>query len=89
MKVHTLPLLVISAWSAGIQAELGERKLMKYTQNPHPSLSRRAGEGKIRLKIPSPIPMGEGEGDGEGNFIVVGERRLMKHFVEVEEDSQC
>jgi hypothetical protein len=38
-------------------------------------------------KIPSAIPMGEDE--GEGNFIVVDELRLMKHFVEIEEDSQC
>jgi len=65
--------------------------LMKYTQNPHlPSPAKRArakkrNGSKNSLAHSDVIPMGE----GEGNFIVVGERRFTKRFVEIEEDSQC
>ena len=52
---------------------------------PHPTLSRKAGEGEKERelievdRIPSPIPMGEGQ--GEGNFIAVGERKSIEQFV--------
>ncbi len=50
-----------------------ENRVLGSTQNPHPTLSRKAGEDKKRetvRKIPSHIVIGERE--DEGDFIACG-----------------
>jgi hypothetical protein len=64
MNTLTPFLLVILAWSAGIQTELAERMLMKYAQNPHPSLSRKAGEGKEENGSKNSLGHSDGRGRG-------------------------